>query len=111
MQVINAVAEAWHSRRDDLVAGGRQLMSAIRQQATFGSEGTSDGPRPSTLNEAFQQLEHSFDQVHGGWGGPQKFPQPMILEFLLRYHQLTGHATALRMVTQTLEAMAHSGMY
>ncbi len=111
IQVLHAVADAWHNRKDDLVSGGQRLVTAIRQQTAFGSEQTSEDLRLGTLQDAVEQLQHSFDQVHGGWGEPQKFPQPMILEFLLRYHHLTGHATALRMVTQTLEVMARSGMY
>ena len=35
----------------------------------------------------------------------------MVLEFLLRYHHITGNTNALDMVTQTLEAMARGGMY
>jgi len=32
-------------------------------------------------------------------------------KFLLRYHRTTGNPQALKMVTQTLEAMARGGMY
>src|SRR3972149_5438009 len=47
----------------------------------------------------------------GGFGPAPKFPQPMTLEFLLRYHRRTGDAWALRMVTHTLDRMAAGGMY
>jgi len=50
------------------------------------------------------------DRPHGGWGQALKFPQPMVLEFLLRHHHLVGDADALAMVTQTLEAMARGGV-
>ena len=40
-----------------------------------------------------------------------KFPQPMILEFLLRYHLLTGQSQSLSMVETTLERMARGGIY
>src|SRR5690606_12369910 len=56
-------------------------------------------------------LSEHFDARHGGWGAAPKFPQPMALEFLLRYHDTTGDAQALAMVTQTLEAMARGGIY
>ena len=56
-------------------------------------------------------MQQRFDATHGGWGDAPKFPQPMALEFLLRYHHSTGNADALEMVTRTLEAMARGGMY
>ncbi|MEA3339695.1 MAG: thioredoxin domain-containing protein, partial [Chloroflexota bacterium] len=44
-------------------------------------------------------------------GAAPKFPQPMALEFLLRYHHTTNDPRALEMVTRTLDAMARGGMY
>ena len=35
---------------------------------------------------AFAALERSFDPTWGGFGGAPKFPQPMVLEWLLRQH-------------------------
>jgi uncharacterized protein YyaL (SSP411 family) len=63
------------------------------------------------MHSAFRAVQQGFDRANGGWGGAPKFPQPMVLEFLLRYHHSTGNAGALEMVTQTLEAMARGGMY
>ena len=56
-------------------------------------------------------MHRAFDHAHGGWGDGPKFPQPMALEFLLRYHATTGDPQALALVTQTLEAMARGGIY
>jgi uncharacterized protein YyaL (SSP411 family) len=63
------------------------------------------------VESAFQNFLRGFDRAHGGWGDAPKFPQPMALEFLLRYHRVTGNSRALQMVSQTLEAMARGGMY
>ena len=49
--------------------------------------------------------------MHGGFGGAPKFPPSMVLEFLLRHHERTGSAAALRMAEATAEAMARGGMY
>jgi uncharacterized protein YyaL (SSP411 family) len=112
-QVLHAIVDAWQNRRDELVASGQKLVAAIRQQGQVDATSTSKGRDldESTLHSAFRALQQSFDQVHGGWGQAPKFPQPMALEFLLRYHHSTGNPNALEMVTQTLEAMARGGMY
>ena len=56
-------------------------------------------------------LERDYDATLGGFGGAPKFPPSMVLEFLLRHHQRTGSAAALRMAEGTCEAMARGGMY
>ncbi|UCC61787.1 MAG: thioredoxin domain-containing protein [Anaerolineae bacterium] len=110
-QVLVAVAEAWKNRRDELVASGQQLLSAIERQSAVEGGPLGRTLEHDTLDDAVSKLKQSFDQAHGGWGSAPKFPQPMALEFLLRHHHATGDQDALRMVTQTLEAMARGGMY
>ncbi|MGD2041188.1 MAG: DUF255 domain-containing protein, partial [Anaerolineae bacterium] len=112
-QVLQAIVDAWVNRRDELETSGQQLVTAIQRQgqADSAASGQREELRQDTLDSAFVALQQSFDRAHGGWGQAPKFPQPMALEFLLRYHHRTGSAKALEMVTQTLEAMARGGMY
>jgi uncharacterized protein YyaL (SSP411 family) len=115
-QVLAAVADGWQNRRQELVVSGQRLVAALEQQSAM-REGVKredvkrEDMKPETVESAFQNLSKRFDRVHGGWGDAPKFPQPMALEFLLRYHHLTGNSRALQMVSQTLEAMARGGMY
>ncbi len=110
-QVLTAIAEAWQHRRQELVKGGQQLARALQKQATLAFTTGGAGLEPEPLHTAFQGLEQYFDATHGGWGSAPKFPQPMILEFLLRYHLVTGNQQALQMATRTLDRMARGGMY
>jgi hypothetical protein len=109
--VLLAVADAWKRRRDELVEGGKRLVALIEQHMGPPAGAEVDTLRPETLTAAFQNTQRSFDSVNGGWNGAPKFPQPMTLEFLLRYHHATGDSHALEMVSHTLEAMARGGMY
>jgi len=112
-QVLDAIIDAWQKRRSELVASGQKLVTAIERQSQVDTQSAFGRKElnPDTLRSAFRALQQSFDQEHGGWGQAPKFPQPMALEFLLRYHHSTGDTQALAMVTQTLEAMARGGMY
>ncbi len=106
--VLRAVAEAWRERRAEILEGSAQIARAIhRQMAAQPAQGELT---PATLEEAVRRLQAEFDPVHGGWGGAPRFPQPMILEFLLRRH-VAGDPRALPMVTRALEAMARGGLY
>jgi uncharacterized protein YyaL (SSP411 family) len=109
--VLLAVNDAWQNRRQELLESSRQLASAIERQMAVSEPGEGEACRPETLTSAFQNIQRSFDHTHGGWGNAPKFPQPMTLEFLLRYHHTTSDAEALQMVTHTLDAMARGGMY
>jgi uncharacterized protein YyaL (SSP411 family) len=115
-QVLQAIADAWLTRRAELIDGGQRLVEAIDHRGRTLADGDGGiGERidlnQDTLYSAFRMLQEGFDRSHGGWNGAPKFPQPMALEFLLRYHRSTGSADALEMVTRTLEAMARGGMY
>ncbi len=115
-QVLTAVADGWQNRRQELIESGQRLVAALEQQSAIGEgvkreDAKREDLKPETVESAFQNIVKRFDRVHGGWGDAPKFPQPMALEFLLRYHRVTGNSRALQMVSQTLEAMARGGMY
>ncbi|MBC7260535.1 MAG: thioredoxin domain-containing protein, partial [Chloroflexi bacterium] len=108
-QVLQAIAHAWQTRRAELLEGSTQIVETIRQQMAADLPATD--LQHETLDAAFETLRTEFDAERGGWDSGPKFPQPMVLEFLLRYHHRTGNAEALNMVTRTLEAMARGGIY
>ena len=110
-QVLQAIVDAWENRRQELISSGQRLVQAIERQSQVEPHFKGKGLSHDTLYSAFHALQQRFDRAHGGWGEAPKFPQPMTLEFLLRYHHSTGNANALEMATRTLEAMARGGMY
>jgi uncharacterized protein YyaL (SSP411 family) len=109
--VLKAVANAWQDGRTELLVSGRQLAAAVEQQMSMVQNAEGQDLRHATLNAAVDTIARGFDWHRGGWGAGPKFPQPMTLEFLLRRHHTTGDAETLRMVTQTLDAMARGGLY
>lgn len=108
-QVLSSVADTWRSRPRDVAQTADQVRNYLRNRALPAAAGAV--LTPDLLDRAFAALERQFDPGHGGFGGAPKFPQPMILEFLLRYHQRTGRPRALEIVQRTLDEMARGGMY
>ena len=107
-QVLTAVSDAYRERRGDV---GRQAAALVEAVRRSGEAAPSNDPlTESLLGEAARNLRGQFDVEWGGWGGAPKFPQPSVLEFLLRMH-LRGDEDALPMVTATLDGMAAGGMY
>jgi len=114
-QVLEAVAEAWRDRRDDVARSAGQLVEAVRRSAEL--RPSADPLTADVLAAAARGLAESFEPAHGGWGGAPKFPNAPALEFLLRRAAGTVPGTvpadepALAMVTRTLDGMAAGGMY
>jgi len=108
-RVLLAVADAWQNRRDDVAGQGEALAAHIGHASQL--DVLPAPVTPGTLEEAFRNLRAGFDARFGGWGGAPKFPQPMVLDFLLRWHARTGNEDARRMADLTLEKMAFGGIY
>jgi len=107
--VLNTVAQAWQNRREELLEGSDRVVSTIEgQMAIHGREQPLDS---NTLTRAFRNLRRDYDPQHGGWDGAPKFPQPMVIEFLLRLHAATDEPEALGMAVGALDAMARGGIY
>ena len=62
------------------------------------------------LANAMYNLTRRFDRTWGGFGDAPKFPQPMVIEFLLREYVRSGDANALDMAELTLQKMAYGGI-
>jgi uncharacterized protein YyaL (SSP411 family) len=116
-QLVLNVSRAWRSQRDDVTGQARQVASALAENAAAATRalraaaGDPDQGFRQAADAAVQALGRDYDAARGGFGGAPKFPPSMVLEFLLRHHQRTGAAAALRMAEGTAEAMARGGMY
>ena len=128
-QVLEAFTAAWRDEREKVRGSAEQLKAALRRSSAV-SDGASavKGPetlRPEQLDRARGYLSRAFDRLNGGFGGAPKFPQPMVLEFLLRSavggsggeggsaadNEHTATEEPLRIVTRTLDKMARGGIY
>ena len=108
-KVIDAVADAYHTRRDAVLENARILTEALRASSQMDSPDEAVGE--STLDQAYRGLASMFDPEHGGFGGAPKFPQSMPQEFLLRHYARTGEEHAREMVEVSLQRMANGGIY
>jgi len=108
-RLLEAIADAWRSRRAEVVASGQKLAAQLGQGGRLRGASTTLGEE--MLSSAFEALSSQFDEEFGGLGGAPKFPQPMIWEFVLRFWKRTGNPYAKRMVHTTLIRMARGGMY
>jgi len=113
MRLMEAIDEAWRTRRDELGDQAGKLHDLLASSTGFGSVGAAgDGALSSeVLASAVAAVGSQFDPRFGGFGGAPKFPQAMTLDFLLRMYVRDEAAETLEMVQVSLDAMAAGGMY
>jgi uncharacterized protein len=110
-RVLDAISDAWHNRRNDVVRSGTQLREQLQQSIARTAPVARSALDRSLLDTAGRGLTAQHEPVFGGFGGAPKFPQPMALEFLLRYAHRTGDDAAQAVAEHTLEHMARGGIY
>ena len=110
-EVMAAVADAWDTNREGILAQADQITAAI----THGPPTSGRVPDLDELDRAVLEVEAGFDRVNGGFGTAPKFPQAPTLEFLLRMAALRpgtrSGELSLEMATSMLSAMASGGIY
>jgi uncharacterized protein YyaL (SSP411 family) len=99
----------WVERRDDVLTQAGEITAALGRSTQLSAG--SGLPDASVIGAARTTLAQRFDNAWGGFGAAPKFPQPDLLELLLRAWRRDGSADTLAMVTVTLDAMASGGMY
>jgi hypothetical protein len=117
IQLMNAIIDAWHNRRDDIESNIEALMQSLsRTSRITGNAGNTESGQPALigpqhLNAAVEQMRQTFDTDWGGFGSAPKFPSTMNLDLLLRVYLDNPNAELLKILTTSLDAMASGGMY
>lgn len=108
-KVLRIVSDYYRTRRNEIVRMETQMREALREAIkVVPSEKALD---PLVFSKAFELFKREFDPLYGGFGKAPKFPNPLVLTFLLRYWKSSGAKEALRMVETTLEKMAEGGIH
>lgn len=108
-QLLDAVHDAWTTRRDDLMEQAGRLLTSLRRNPS--APGGTALPGAEVLDEATAAMLAAHDPDHGGFGTQPKFPQAMSLDHLLRTHVRTGDPAALDAAVRSLDRMAAGGMH
>jgi uncharacterized protein len=138
-QVLAAVSTSWAERRADVEAAGDRLTAELQGRATGRADkprtepeevraespaqiaGEPEAvrlprrhpnePRDDVVAPALDSLVADFDFLHGGWGGPPRFPQPAVIELLLRRARAASDDETLRAAVRALDVMADGGIH
>jgi uncharacterized protein YyaL (SSP411 family) len=111
--LLGRLASIWASQRERVLQQSDQMLAALA--AATKSAAAAALPIADLRNRGFVQLAGSFDEVHGGFGGAPKFPNPAILDFLFDVVATSPDAErrdqAQRMALRTLREIAAGGIH
>lgn len=115
---LQALSDAWQQERGKVISSATAIIQAVEKISQVEAD-AGMAPLLSIAERCFQHLQKSYDRRYGGFSTRPKFPQPSILQFLLRYHRYLGNtnemaersSAALAMVHHTVERMSRGGMY
>jgi hypothetical protein len=113
IQVMEAVMDAYRNKRAEVEQSAAQVTGMLQSSVVSLPPGSMEKAfTVDLLDNAAQSLISRADRIHGGLHtGKPKFPSPMNLDFLLRYHAHSGDRGVLETVLFTLEKMARGGIY
>lgn len=108
-EVIRAVQAAWAKERDQVIHVSEHILEEMQKNTVLQAQ-YQTALQPKILSEALGNLLSNYDWAYGGWGKAPKFPQPMLIDTLLR-HGADGNREALDTALHALDAMSRGGMY
>ncbi|MCX8070964.1 MAG: thioredoxin domain-containing protein [Candidatus Binatia bacterium] len=106
-RLLATVSNSWKNQQQAARDAAASLRDALR----------AAGPQPGSaldevvLRRAAVHATQLFDATNGGFGRAPKFPQPHIVQFLLRYYARTGDTAARHMALYTLKKMSQGGIH
>ncbi|MDX2175435.1 MAG: thioredoxin domain-containing protein [Candidatus Sumerlaeia bacterium] len=108
--VLQAIADAWRSRRESLLDSAEKVTEAIAQATRLRTK-TPVALSAGVVAKGAAAFESRFDARHGGTMGAPKFPPSQSVFLLLRCAERSGQERFREMALFTLDKMAAGGMY
>jgi len=106
-RLLATVAGSWQKQEGAATEAAESLRDALRAAGPIAGGALDE----VVLRRAAVHATQLFDPTNGGFGKAPKFPQPHVVQFLLRYAQRTGDRTARHMALFTLQRMSQGGIH
>ncbi|MFA5012310.1 MAG: thioredoxin domain-containing protein [Ignavibacteria bacterium] len=105
--LVNQIAELWKHKKNEVINSSEKIITLLDNTLKAEDRKFEEG----IFDSVFVQCLNLYDEEFGGFGSGNKFPRPVILDFLLKYYYHTKETKALDMVTFTLKKMYEGGIF
>jgi hypothetical protein len=108
--ILTKIGGMWQTDRNKLLETGRDLGETLIRLES-GASTAEPFLTEEPLRQSFERFKSNFDQQHGGFGSPPKFPMPHNLSLLLHIARRFDQDEAQAMAVNTLQHIRMGGMY
>ena len=110
--VIEQIHEVWIKKENEVIESSNKITDNLQNaiESKIIKENDSELNKDILVN-AFTTIQKIYDEEYGGFGSGNKFPRPVVFNFLLDYYYHTKDFKSLDMVTFSLKKMYEGGMY
>ena len=112
LKILNQIVKAYKEDTDNVLKQAEALTKGIQDYdlITPVVENQNKIDKGNYKN-IFASWQSQLDYESGGLAGAPKFPMPVVWEYVLQNHYLTGSEKSIEAVTTTLNAMSDGGLY
>ena len=108
-QQLLFLADAWSKKREEVEAAADRVSLVLQPMSNVAAPPLSKGT--PWLDEAVRGCELNYDDKNGGFGQAPKFPQPLILSYLLLRAVHTKDTELFELIDHTAQSMGRGGLY
>ena len=105
-QILQGIINAWRTNPDGISKNAKTIIEAVETQQGHFISGTKLPDLDATVKKLFK----TYDWEYGGWSQAPKFPQPMLIEFLIQ-RALNGDFKAKELVEHNLNQLSRGGLF
>ncbi len=105
-QILISVIEIWNNNRESIESNAQVITESIQSQ--FNQQPAIN--KAIDFESIIDSLYQTYDWEYGGWDRAPKFPQGMLLQFLIQRATQSDHR-ASEIMTHVLDHMARGGLY
>ena len=85
--VITQIHEVWKNKEKDVIQSGEKIVDKLNGLISSKVESSTDLSK-ELFEDAFTAITKIYDDEYGGFGSGNKFPRPVVYNFLLDYYFL-----------------------
>ncbi len=108
--IIEQINNLWITKRQEIITSSEKIFDLLKSRLNEKNNLTLN-INEKIFEKSFESIQNIFDYEYGGFGLGNKFPRPVMLNYLLSLYYKDNNTEALDMVTFTLKKMCEGGIY
>lgn len=109
--VLEEISNLWTNKRGEIISSSKKVYDILKSNLEINKIPEDNILSESISSQLYSQAESFFDDENGGFGKGNKFPRPVLLNFLLVHNYIYDELHSLDMVTFTLDKMLRGGIH